>query len=434
MSRTKLFLSKFASDVTWLLVASVQKQTVFDVRSIEKKLVYQILDTNFSPYSSSVQLSGVNFRIDGETTISTVFPFVPVAKDEAPPVQEVTEEEDPLERYELTELRRSKRRNVQPERYLGEIGLEATDTTALRIGYKFWNPDDLAIVLVNEDDANVSVLEDPQQNVPQTIEEYSEESTRLISKIGVEAKEENLIMNFRSEEMSKDGDAQQRKRKYVKREKESKGKNVEKEKQDKYDHLAIVPLLDESNQMPREQSHLLNEIRQNPLDIDDDNVPLKFYKRRFRERRTTTTTSTTARMKKISELDDYYDNGPVYGRKNSTYKQCQKNKHRPISSSSRSDKYSDDPSRKKKTLDISVYKDLISTYMKNIQLTIENKLPISTDAWKNLQGASAMYEKKAAADAAPAPEEEEEESETEMLFRELELCLASAYYEEVPIS
>lgn len=94
LSRTKLFLSKFASDVTWLLVASVQKQTVFDVRSIEKKLVYQILDTNFSPYSSSVQLSGVNFRIDGETTISTVFPFVPVAKDEAPPVQEVTEEEE----------------------------------------------------------------------------------------------------------------------------------------------------------------------------------------------------------------------------------------------------------------------------------------------------------------------------------------------------
>lgn len=433
LSRTKLFLSKFASDISWLIVASVQKETVFDVRSIEKKIVYQILDSNFSPYSTSVHLSAVNFRTDGEITFSAVFPFVPVDNEEVPPVQEVKEEEDPFARYELTELRRSKRRNVQPERYLGEIGLEVTDTTALRIGYKFWNQEDLAIVLVNdEDDTGHSVLEDPQSNLQQAIEIYSGES----HKIGVEAKEENLIKDIQSEGESKDGDVQRkdRKRKYVKRAKENKGKNVEKTERlarnvQRNNQLAIVPLLDERNQMPREQSHLLNEIRPNPLDIDDDNVPLKFYKRRFRERRTITTSAASTRTRRISELDDF-DKEPSYGGRSSKHKQYPKFKHRAFSSS-RSDKYSEDPSRsKRKPLDISAYKDLISTYMKNIQLTIENKQPISTDAWKNLQGASSMYEKKAADEARPPEEEEEEESETEMLFREMELCLASVYFEE----
>ncbi|XP_021769251.1 SNF2 domain-containing protein CLASSY 1-like [Chenopodium quinoa] len=419
LSRTKLFLSKFASDISWLLVTSVQNQTVFDVRAIEKKIVYQILDTNFSPYSTSVRLSSVSFRTDGDITFSAVFSFVPMDNEQVQPVPEVKEEEDPLSGYELTELRRSKRRNVQPERYLGEIGLEVTDTTALRIGYKFWNQEDLAIVLVNNDeDTSHSVLEDPQQNLQHAIELYSGD------RIGVETIDENLAKDGLSDEDSQNQKRQ--KRKYVRKEKENKKKNAEKAGTD--NQLAIVPLPGDSNQMPREQSNLLNEIRPNPLDIDDDNVPLKFYKRRFRER--TTSTSMSGRMKKISELDDY-DHEPGRGRRNFSHKQNQKFKHRAFASS-RSDKHSEDPSRnKKKPLDISAYKDLISTYMKNIQLTIENKQPISTDAWKNLQGASSMYEKKAADEARPPEEvEEEEESETEMLFREMDLCLASAYFEE----
>lgn len=439
LSRTKLFLSKFASDISWLLVTSVQKETVFDVRSIEKKIVYQILDMNFSTYSTAVHLSGVNFKKDGEITMSAVFPFVPVEVNVATPVPEVKEEEDPLSQYELMDLRRSKRRNVQPERYLGDIGLEVTDTTALRIGYKFWNQEDLAIVLVNEDDASCSVLEDP----PEHAADMCSGETHSIPNLGLEAKEEKRVRDSQRDGEAKDGDVNEekdKKRKYVKRDKESKGKHAgkeeegkgkkfEKEKPSKHDQLAIVPHQDQSSQMSQEQSHLLNEIRPNPLNIDDDNVPLKFYKRRFRERRTRITTVAT-RMKKISDLDAYYEE-PIYGGRSSNKRSYQKKKQRPsIFSSSRSDKNSEDPSRKKKTLDIAAYKDLISTYMKNIQLTIENKQPIPTDAWKNLQGASSMYEKKAA-DEAPQPEkEEEEESETEMLFREMELCLASAYFLE----
>ncbi|XP_057523253.1 SNF2 domain-containing protein CLASSY 2-like isoform X2 [Amaranthus tricolor] len=429
VSRTKLFLSKFAADISWLIVASVQKQTVFDVRSIQRKLVYQILDMSSSSYSTAVNLRGVNFRTEGEITFSSVFPFVP-EENNAVPLAEELEEENTLASYELTEVRRSKRRLVQPERYLGEIGLEATDITALRIGYKFWNQDDLAIVVVNEEDTSKAVVEEPQENYEGAIELYSGPGgTYPFSLTGAEAKDENLmIRDAQSEGEGKNGEGR-KKRKYVKRVKDSKGKNVQKES--KHNQLAIISFKKEGNKMPREKSHLLNEIRLNPLDIDDDNVPLKFYTKRFRQRREAIMTSRLASSsytKKNSELDDYYD-GPIYGGKKSNFRQYPKKKHRPVfASSSRSDKYSEDPSRKKKTLDISAYKDLISTYMKNIQLTIENKQPIPTDAWKNLQGASSMYEKKVA-DEAPPPEEEEE-SESEMLFREMELCLASAYYEE----
>ncbi|KAL2897420.1 SNF2 domain-containing protein CLASSY 2 [Bienertia sinuspersici] len=426
LSRTKLFLSKFAADVSWLVVASVQKQTVFDVRSIEKKIVYQVLDMSFNTYSTSVHLSGINFKIEGDITFSAVFPFVPVENGEVTPVQEVKEGEDEFVQYELMELRRSKRRNVQPERYLGDIGLEEADTTALRIGYKFWNQDDLAIVLVNEDDANQSVLEDSQQNLERAVEVYSGEG-HLLSNIGLEAKEEKRIRDAK-----KDGDENKdkdKKRKYVKREKngkkeeEKKGSNVKKEKQNKQDQLAIVPHSEESNRMQKERSNLLNEITPNPLNIDDDNVPLKFYTRRFRR-----APAPATRRKMISELDAL-DDEPMYRGRNSKNRSYVKRKQRPsFFSSSRSDKNNEDPSRKKKTLDLAAYKDLISTYMKNIQLTIENKQPIPTEAWKNLQGASSMYEKKAADEAPPPEEEEEAESETEMLFREMELCIASAYF------
>lgn len=432
VARNKLFLGKFASDITWLLVASVQKQTVFDVRSIEKKLVYQMLDGGFGSYSSAIHQSGLNFKIDGGITFSVVFPFVPIDNNsKVPPVQEVKEEEDPLECYEFVELRRSKRRNVQPERYLGDIGLEEKDTTALRIGYKRWNKDDgLAIVLANDDDTNNAQLLEDSENFNQAVEIYSGESY-LVSKIGVDSKEEQLgELQDMEEGTSKGEDVQKegkRKRKNALREKkdknvqkvkESKVKNGQREKKGEPD-LAIIPLTNEGNRMPREQSHLLAEIRPSPLDMDDDNMPLKYYRRRYRAQRAPT------RTKKISDLD-YFDYEPRSGGRVSTNKPpIQRQRHRAFVS--RSNKYSEDaPGHKKKPLDLELYKDLISTYMKNIQLTIENKQPISTDAWKNLQGASSMYEKKAAEEAPPL--EEEEESETEMLFREMEICLASAYY------
>ncbi|KAK9742299.1 hypothetical protein RND81_03G162500 [Saponaria officinalis] len=429
LSRTKLYLAKFASDISWLLVASIQKQTVFDVRSVQKKLVYQILDGNFSMYSTDVHQSSVNLRNDGGVTFSSVFPFIPMENNPVPPTEEVKEEVDPQPSYEFTELRRSKRRNVQPQRYLGEIGLEATDTTALRIGWKrLTKDDDLAIVLADDDDdTNGMLLDDPEQRFENDAMEIYSEEKYAFPRIGAEAKDEKLIKDLYSEEES-EGEALKKKRgrkpKIFRREKEikkdGKFKNIQNKKDNKT-QLAIVPVPQENSWMPQEQSDLQAEMRPSRLNVDDENVPLKFYRRRVR-------ISRAPRTKKISELDDF-DGGSRYGARNSSYKYPVK-RYRSMAKIPRRDKHTDESQGgKQKTLDIGVYKDLISTYMKNIQLTIENKTPIPTDAWKNLQGASSMYEKKAAEEAAPEePEEEEEESETEMLFREMELCLASAYY------
>ncbi|KAH9614838.1 hypothetical protein KSS87_018702 [Heliosperma pusillum] len=426
VSRTKLFLAKFAADISWLLVASVAKKTIFDVISIQNKIVYQILDGNCSSYSTDVHLSAVNLRKDGGVVLSSVFPFVPVDNHKEPQSEEVKEDVDSLSVCEVTELRRSKRRHVQPQRYLGEIGLEATDTAGLRIGWKRLDvDDDLAIVLADDDGTDGMLLDNPEQGFNNNAMEVYSEEDNLPFRIGAEAKDEKLVKDLYSAEES-EGECVKRKRgrkskKFLSEQenkRDGKFKHVQSKKDDKT-QLAIVPVSEENSWMPREQSDLQAEMRPNRLNADDDNVPLKFYRRRVRISRAT-------RTKKISELDEY-GGGSRYGTK--TYKYPQKRYHHPMSRASRREKNSDETQGgPKKTLDIGVYKDLISTYMKNIQLTIENKQPIPTDAWKNLQGASSMYEKKAAEEAAPPPEEEEEESETEMLFREMELCLASAYY------
>ncbi|XP_074287172.1 SNF2 domain-containing protein CLASSY 2-like [Silene latifolia] len=420
VSRTKLFLAKFASDISWLLVASVEKKTIFDVLSIQNKIVYQILDGSCSSYSTDVHLSAVNLRKDGGVIFSSVYPFVPVDNYMNPQSEEVKDLVESNSVCEVTELRRSKRRHVQPQRYLGEIGLEAADMTGLRIGWKRLDmDDDLAIVLANDDETDGMLLDNPEQGFDNNAVEIYSEDNYLLSRIGAEAKDEKLVKDLYSAEES-EGECVKRKRgrKSKKFLSEKESKRLQSKKDDKT-QLAIVPVLEENSWMPREQSDLQAEMRPNRLNAADDNVPLKFYRRRVRVSRAT-------RTRKISELDDF-GGGSRYATK--TYKYPMKRYHHPMSRASRRDKNSDETQGgPKKTLDIGVYKDLISTYMKNIQLTIENKQPIPTDAWKNLQGASSMYEKKAADEAAPPPEEEEEESETEMLFREMELCLASAYY------
>lgn len=432
VSEYKLFLGKFVSDISWLIITSVLKLTVFDVRSVENKLIYQILEGNFGIYSTSVHLNALNFKIDSGITFSVTFPFVPVDNlNKSTPLQEVKEEVDPLSCYEATDLRRSKRRNVQPERYLGEIGLEVTDTTALRIGWKRHDKEELAIVVANDDNMDASLLEDSEENFLEPAQMYTGD-TYLVSGIGVDAKGEKLGKDIVLVGENESGDEQrgreskgrnakrgkERKGKNVQREKETKVKNIQRMKESKSDPLAIIPVPDEGNQVPQEQSHLLAEMR--PINVDDDNMPLKYYRKRFRAHR-------AVQSKKMSDFDGYYDE-PKYGGRTSNKKpQGRKYYHQ---TPSRRDKYSEDPSSRstKKPLDLLVYKDLISTYMKNIQMTIENKQPISADAWKNLQGAQSMYEKKVADEAPPL--EEEEESETEMLFREMELCLAAAYYLE----
>ncbi|KAJ7959593.1 SNF2 domain-containing protein CLASSY [Quillaja saponaria] len=119
LTDTKLLLKEFLGDVSWLLVASVLKQVAFNVRSVEKKIVYQVLggDSESSSSYSNNNLSSVNFSIDNGMLVPFVARFVQEDNTEIHHAHASLEVEQSLG-SELMNLRRSKCRNIQPDRYL----------------------------------------------------------------------------------------------------------------------------------------------------------------------------------------------------------------------------------------------------------------------------------------------------------------------------
>ncbi|KAF8394861.1 hypothetical protein HHK36_018798 [Tetracentron sinense] len=140
----KLFRGQFSSDVSWLLVTSIWSQIGFAVRSIQNKMIYQILggDQEICPRDSDKNANAINFRLDNGILrpntkhFDPVVPFVPVDTYEVGPVHDMREDGSMLF-YDLTDLRRSKRRNVQPERFFSyggfsEAMLNQTETNRWR--------------------------------------------------------------------------------------------------------------------------------------------------------------------------------------------------------------------------------------------------------------------------------------------------------------
>lgn len=127
VQKFKLFSGTFCADLSWLIVASVQKQTSFDVRSMNNHIVYEV--SEFNPdggqSDSPNQMYCLNFKVENQV----LTPFIMQA-DQATNENEV----EFLTSYDLSELRRSKRRNVQPERYLGYDNLPDYDIEVTRLG------------------------------------------------------------------------------------------------------------------------------------------------------------------------------------------------------------------------------------------------------------------------------------------------------------
>ncbi|CAL5343695.1 unnamed protein product [Camellia sinensis] len=124
LQKYKLLTGKFSSDLSWLLVASVVKKVEFDVRSIQNRIVYQILGDD---------LSAVNFKLENERSVPIVVPFT-LSDILEKGIDCEIDEEEPLPFYDLMGLRRSKRRCVQPDRYLGCGDLSESDIEMARTG------------------------------------------------------------------------------------------------------------------------------------------------------------------------------------------------------------------------------------------------------------------------------------------------------------
>ncbi|XP_043702332.1 SNF2 domain-containing protein CLASSY 2-like [Telopea speciosissima] len=125
----KLFRGHFSSDISWLLVTSILKELKFDLRSVERKIVYQILHGDDHDVCSSDTTNNVaiNFQMDNEILRPITRTFIPVgtfvsgSAIDACPVHDL-QEDDSMQLYDPIELRRSKRRNVQPERFVSYRG------------------------------------------------------------------------------------------------------------------------------------------------------------------------------------------------------------------------------------------------------------------------------------------------------------------------
>ncbi|KAI3458492.1 hypothetical protein Pfo_015155 [Paulownia fortunei] len=132
VQKFKLFSGRFSADLTWLVVASVLKQTAFDVRSIKNHIVYEVSEYNPDICQADLQnhTYTVNFKVENEVLTPVIVQFVLATLEEGSDGREVGF----LPSNDLIELRRSKRRNVQPERYLGCDNLPDYEIEVTRLG------------------------------------------------------------------------------------------------------------------------------------------------------------------------------------------------------------------------------------------------------------------------------------------------------------
>ncbi|CAI0416162.1 unnamed protein product [Linum tenue] len=405
--RTKLFLGKFSHELTWLLAASVLKQIAFIVRSVQSKLAYQTWadDEDSKTLKPDIQLNFINFKVEDDILTPVVVQHCPNFRDEeaASCSSLVLVVPTPVTDEANLKLRRSGRRRFQPERFLGGDVAPGEDPGWVRqMPYKTdkWKDD-------GDDDSDLDVpLSDlfgarggnggrklAKGEVPQL--ELLEDDNMKIKKFKV-------------------GKSKKRGRK---------------------PQLAIVPV-----PMPAQNDTVT------PEDVDDheqpdspppnspeilprepkDEVSFGYYgKRGTSGSQRNSFVSFSSRKANFEPEDMVFQSGwgPKFA---AASKKASSNGRSFRSFKSRRDKFGERKPFKKTALSAGAYNKLINSYMKNIDSTISSKSETHIiDQWERF---------KAKGDQGHAKnmdqfevEDDGELSETEMLWREMELCLASAY-------
>ncbi|XP_050209974.1 SNF2 domain-containing protein CLASSY 2-like [Mercurialis annua] len=384
VQRTKLFIGKFCSDITWLLVASVFAQFAFDVRSVQNKIVYQILgnDENCSSLKSNNQLKALSFRVENDILTPLVLHFSPDEVSKLEPVSDI-HGEDSDELYSVTNLRRSKRRNVQPDRFLGcDLPADVGWVRCMPYTPDKWKEEEMFLPL------SLLFGQNADSSPEQTEEEIEEPDDIPLSKF----KKKSSKVNRR----------------------EPKNK------------LAIVPVPAESDPEPSEELNSPEKSSRGNLRKTIDDNSFDYYR-----------TRSSPAARKISsymldgmvvETTKWRGRPPKTKFPNWSYRRSAPLKRNDFG----------EPLRyRKTTLSAGAYNKLIRSYMKNIDSTISSKEETQViDQWEEFKAKSRSNQTEK---TEPSPtEDEDEESETEMLWKEMELCLASTYlldeHDEVRIS
>lgn len=384
LPKTKLLLGKFLSELSWLLVTSVVKQTAFDIRSVQNKIVYQILRSDDDIYASNSDnyLNAVNFRVENDSVVPTIVQFVPANVIESGLACDM-HEAGVSPSLDSTDLRRSKRRNVQPERFLGcdsnsEIDIGYIRTRPYKIDQ--WKDDEMSLPLSCLFGVNASCSEGHN------------EGEQKVRSCTINPCEDLPVSKRKTKSWEvKSSVANQR---------EHPGQ------------LAIVPLPDESHPIAIEHYNFLGKSRGN-YEEEVTEISSNYYYMNSIPK---------VQRKKISGLEDVEFEGGWEGR--ASDKRVHRTRYHSVSSKR---DLGEERTYQKRSLSAGAYKDLINSFLKNMDSTSkqEDSEPHIVDQWKKFKATTSWNQPK---EVEQPPEEDEGEiSETEMLWREMELCMASSY-------
>ena len=378
LQRTKLFLGKFSSDLSWLVVTSVLKQVVFDVRSVQNRIVYQILGNDHD----NVLFNAVNFRVDNGISTPVIVPFVPADAVEADPLND-TNEAEPLPFCDIVDLRRSKRRNVQPDRFFSLGGFSESDIGSARVGIQkvdYWRKEEMPLALPDNGDEHSIFSEKHIIDC--------EEGARSLR---IDSYENFLVCKSKNRSME------------VK-------SILAMQKEDQH-QLAIVPVPPTIEPIAHGEDHLHDETPwKESREIGE--ISPKYY---------CTNGVPKLQHKDISGLymeveSKWEGKGPI--------RKLQKK--RGFSLRTKSESSCEVRSHKRRPFSEPGYKEVIETYMKNIESTINKEQPLVIDQWIDLQVTNDLNQRRDCNSPSCAGDEEES-SELAMLWREMELAIASSY-------
>ncbi|KAK9951080.1 hypothetical protein M0R45_006542 [Rubus argutus] len=401
LPNTKLLLGKFLSDLSWLLVTSSLKQIVFDVKSVQNKIVYQI-SGGYDDATPTNCFKAVNFGVENGIPVPIIVQLVPDDATRGDPTCDMHEEDIPSPFSEVPELRRSKRRKLQPDRFL------ACDAPSeIQIGPIRSRP--YKIDQSRDDSDEELYLPLSYLFRKRTSNSLEEDSTEAEQKADSKRKRSNSSDN---------DDLFENKESKIKWMKVKSGVAKNKTKKHRADQLAIVPASVKSDQLtlgnfPPNANRPSNHAK------ESGEFSTKHYYR------FSTSKAQKQKRNKIAGLEDLdfqtkWDGGASssrFPRRGYHYAY-----HHPSIRSKRTDRYTGAYS--KRSLNAGAYKELINKFLKDMDCSNKQE-PNIMDQWKEFKANKNSDQK----DETEMPEDEEEEemSEEDMLWKEFELVLASCY-------
>lgn len=400
----RLHTGKFCSDMSWLLVASVLKRAVFDVRSIQNQIVYEIsnFDSQKNQENSSSCSYALNFKIDNGALSPFIVQFVPGDTLAIAPSEEL-KTDGTLCVYNVPELRRSKRRNIKPRRFLA-CDLTEDDVDMSRLGggfiYKMDYDDDMPHALSIQADHEYRVedeeMDDPTFTYKKSWNESNLSRSGTNTRVRKEANESQLAMvplSLASEgfAFNQEQDAAEDLSKTIDEMIANQGySNVNRRK-------TFTKHLRPAGYAFPTRKYVGGLIYRGPGGV----------RRKYRPRDPSKKVKRGEGYGTRSEWESIYDMKPS-------------------------------ASGRRKSMSAYACRELINRCMQNIDEAIRKNQPAIIDQWKEFMSEKSSSQSDCNKASTDNIKEEEETSEIDMLWKEMELALASLYFlddnEEVDLS